>query len=156
MNLIIRLLANIFAFLKTTAMSIVTAMLVFFSPIAGVILIVSISTIIDTGFGIWRAKKTGIKATSKKFRFGFIPKVLSYVATVMLVYTSDVFLLNELLNSVLSGDFLATKIVALILILNEVKSIDESFEVVKGYSFLERGKNAVFRLKDIKKEIEDR
>jgi len=32
-------------------------LIVFFAPIKGIILLVALATIIDTGFGVWKAKK---------------------------------------------------------------------------------------------------
>jgi peptidoglycan biosynthesis protein MviN/MurJ (putative lipid II flippase) len=130
-------------------------LMVFFTPIAGIILVVAMSTILDTCFGIWRAAKKGKRVTSKKARHGLIPKVISYVGACMLIYASDYFILNELTQMVVSIDFLSTKIIALVLISIEVKSIDESFEAVKGWSFLGRFSQLIRKAKDIKKELDE-
>jgi hypothetical protein len=114
-----------------------------------------LSTILDTGFGFWKAKHLKQKITSKIWRHGFVPKVLSYVTAVMLVYTSDYFILNELMKLVLSIEFLSTKLIALALISIEVKSMDESFVKVKGWSFLEKITSYIMKAKDIKKQIND-
>lgn len=129
-------------------------LIVFFAPIKGIIILVALSTIIDTGFGFWKAKKLGQPITSKKWRFGFVPKLLSYVAAVMLTYASDFFIINELTKMIISVEFLSTKLIALILISIEVKSMDESFEKIKGYSYLEKITGMLKKAKDIKKEIE--
>jgi len=129
--------------------------LVFFAPIKGIIVLVALSTILDTGFGFWKAKHLNQQITSKKWRHGFVPKVLSYVVAVMLVYTSDYFILNELMKLVLSIEFLSTKLIALALISIEVKSMDESFVKVKGWSFLEKITSYIMKAKDIKKQIND-
>jgi peptidoglycan biosynthesis protein MviN/MurJ (putative lipid II flippase) len=128
---------------------------VFFAPIKGIIVLVALSTILDTGFGFWKAKHQKEAITSKIWRHGFVPKILSYVAAVMLVYTSDYFILNELMKLVLSIEFLSTKLIALALISIEVKSMDESFVKVKGWSFLEKITSYIMKAKDIKKQIND-
>jgi len=74
--------------------NILTALLLFFAPIKGIILIVALSTILDTSFGLWKAYKIGEKITSKIFRHGLVPKLVSYIAVIMLVYASDVFIIN--------------------------------------------------------------
>jgi hypothetical protein len=125
----------------------------FFAPIKGIIILVALSTIIDTCFGIWKAKKLKEKVNSKTFRHGFVPKVLSYVGATMLVYASDFFIVNELTKMAVSVDFLFTKLIALVLISIEVKSIDESFQKVKGYSFLNKAIDLIIKAKNIKKEI---
>ena len=128
-------------------------LMVFFSPIKGIIMLVALSTIIDTAVGIWKARKLKEKITSKKARFGFVPKLISYVGAIMLVYMSDYFIISELIGSVISIDFFATKVIALALISVEVKSIDESFKAVKGCSFLEKITGLILKMKDIKKHI---
>ena len=142
------------SYLTTHIMIIFKVLLVFFAPIKGIIILVALSTIIDTGFGFWKAYKLGNKITSKKWRFGFVPKLLSYVAAVMLTYASDFFIINELTKMIISVEFLSTKLIALVLISIEVKSMDESFEKVKGYSYLEKITGMLKKAKDIKKEIE--
>lgn len=142
---------TIYTYIETA----VAVLIVFFAPIAGMIIIVALSTILDTGFGIWKTIKSGEKFTSKKFRFGFIPKVISYVGVVMLVYASDVFILNDLTKMVVSLDFLSTKVIALTLLSIEVKSIDESFESVKGWSFLKKFTGLIIKAKNVKKQIEE-
>ena len=114
-------------------------LMVFFSPIKGIIMLVALSTIIDTAVGIWKARKLKEKITSKKARFG--------------LYMSDYFIISELIGSVISIKFFATKVIALALISVEVKSIDESFKAVKGCSFLEKITGLILKMKDIKKHI---
>ena len=141
--------------LQTYIETLIAVIIVFFAPITGMIILVALSTIIDTGFGCWRANKLGETITSKKFRYGLLPKLISYVGVVMLVYASDVFILNDLTTMVVSAKFLSTKVIALTLLAIEVKSIDESFEAVKGWSFLKRFTGLIIKAKNIKKQIEE-
>jgi hypothetical protein len=136
-------------------LALVKVILVFFAPIKGIIVLVALSTILDTGFGFWKAKHLKQEITSKIWRHGFVPKVLSYVTTVMLAYTADYFIINELMKLVLSVDFLSTKLLALALISIEVKSMDESFVKVKGWSFLKKITDYIMKAKDIKKQINE-
>ena len=125
----------------------------FFAPIKGIIMMVALATILDTCFGLWKAKKLGEEITSKIFRNGLVPKLVSYVAAVMLVYASDVFIINALTLSVISVEFISTKLIALVLLSIEVKSMDESFVKVKGYSFIDKIKAIIAKLKDVKKQF---
>jgi hypothetical protein len=122
--------------------------LVFFSPIKPIILLVGLSTILDTVVGIWRAKKLKEKA-----RKGLVPKLMSYIVAVLLVYTTDFFIINELVSNFISIDYLATKLIALALISVEVKSIDESFKAVKGCSFLQKITDIILKARDIRKNL---
>jgi len=139
--------------MKIWLSSILYSLLLFFAPIKGIIVIVALSTMIDTGFGVWKAKKLGEKLSSKAFRSGLVPKLLSYVGTVMMVYGSDVFIINSLVSNVVDVEFMATKVIALTLIINEAKSIDESFEAVKGYSLIAKLLEIINNLKDVKKQL---
>jgi hypothetical protein len=135
--------------------SLLKVIIVFFAPIKGIIVLVALSTVLDTGFGFWKAKHLKQKITSKIWRHGFVPKVLSYVTAVMLAYTADYFIINELMKLVLSVDFLSTKLLALVLISIEVKSMDESFVKVKGWSFLQKITSYILKAKNIKKQISE-
>ena len=139
--------------MKIWLSSIFYSLLLFFAPIKGIIVIVALSTMIDTGFGVWKAKKLGEKLSSKAFRSGLVPKLLSYVGTAMMVYGSDVFIINSLVCNIVDVEFMATKVIALTLIINEAKSIDESFEAVKGYSLIAKLLEIINNLKDVKKQL---
>ena len=126
---------------------------VFFSPINGIIILVALSTILDTIFGLWRAKKLKEKITSKKARFGFVPKLVSYVGAIMLVYASDFFIINELTLMVVDIEFISSKIIGLALIGIEITSIDESYKKVTGVSFLKKITDIIVKGKNIKKNL---
>jgi hypothetical protein len=130
-------------------------LIVFFAPIKGIILLVALATIIDTGFGIWKAKRLKENINSKTFRHGFVPKLISYVVGIMLVYTSDFFIINYLTKEIVSVDYIATKLIALTLISIEVKSMDESFEKVKGYSFIKEIVKMIIKAKNVKKHLQE-
>ena len=133
-------------------------LLSFFSiltPIKPLVLIAVTSIILDTCFGLWRAYKKGHKITSRKARFGLVPKILSYCGAVCLIYASDYYMINDLTKMAVSVEFLSTKLLALVLIAIEVKSMDESFQDVKGWSFIERITDLVIKAKNIKKNYEN-
>jgi hypothetical protein len=73
----------------------------------------------------------------------------------MLVYTSDFFIINYLTKEVISVDYIATKLIALTLISIEVKSMDESFEKVKGYSFIKEIVKMIVKAKNVKKHLQE-
>jgi len=135
--------------------TLINVLIVFFSPVAGIVLMVAMATLIDTGFGIWRAIKVGQVFSSRKMRFGFVPKLLAYCGAVMLIYASDYYIINDLTQMVVSVKFLSTKLLSLVLISIEVKSMDESFKEVKGWSFLDRMIKLIMKAKDVKKELSE-
>ena len=75
--------------MKTYLASILKVIILFFAPIKPLIILISLSTIIDTAFGVWKAKQLNEKITSKIFRNGLVPKLISYITTIMMVYGSD-------------------------------------------------------------------
>ena len=139
--------------MKIYLSSILYSILLFFAPIKGIILLVALSTILDTGFGILKAKNLGEKISSKAFRTGLVPKLISYVGAVMMIYGSDGFIINSLVSNLVDVEFMATKVIALTLIINEAKSIDESFEAVKGYSMIAKMLEIINNLKKVKKQL---
>ena len=139
--------------MKITLSTILSSLYLFFAPVGGLLIVVGIATIIDTTFGIWKSNHLNKPVTSKQFRMGFIPKTVGYLGVVLLVFLLDQLIINELVRSVLDFEFLATKLVSLVLIMNEVKSMDENWQVIKGYSFIDKFKASVVQIKDIKKEL---
>jgi hypothetical protein len=134
--------------------SLLLPVILFFAPIAWMVFLVGLSTIIDTGFGIWRAKHEGVKVSSKTCRKGLVPKVKSYVIMVLLLYMADYYIINELTKLFISVEFISTKLVSLVLIIIEIKSMDESFNKVKGYSFIDKLYNNIKSIKKAKDDIQ--
>jgi hypothetical protein len=128
---------------------------VFFYPIKGIIVLVTLSVLLDTIFGIWKAKKLKEKITSKKARKGFVPKLLSYIGVIMLIYMCDFFIINDFTKMIIDFDFLSTKFIALALFSIEVKSIDESYKSVKGRSFIDKITSFFIKARNFNKEIKD-
>ena len=139
------IIAHASVFMKT--------ILVFFAPIKPIIMLIGISTILDTVAGIWRAKKLKETVSSRKAREGLIPKLVSYIVAILLVYATDFFIINEMVSNFISIEYLATKLIALALISVEVKSIDESFKAVKGCSFLQKITDIILKARDIRKNL---
>jgi hypothetical protein len=144
--------------MKTLAIKIYGSLLLpvilFFAPIAWMVFLVGLSTIIDTGFGVWKSKSLGEEVSSKICRKGLVPKVRSYVIMVLLLYMADYYIINELTKLFINVEFISTKLVSLVLIVIEVKSMDESFSKVKGYSFIEKLYSNVKSIKKAKDDIQ--
>lgn len=146
-------MTTILAAIKSNGSVILNVLLAFFAPISGIVLLVALSTIIDTVFGLWKAYNLKENITSRKARFGLVPKIISYCAAICLIYACDFYMINDLTKMVVSAEFLTTKLLALVLISIEVKSIDESFQSVKGWSFIDKITDMVIKAKNIKKEL---
>ena len=142
--------------MKTVLLKIYSSLLlpiiVFFTPIYFMVFLVGMSTIIDTGFGVWKAKSLGEEVSSKLCRKGLVPKIKSYVTIVLLLFVADYYIVNEFTKLFIDIEFVSTKLVSLVLIVIEVRSMDESFNKVKGYSFIDK---LYTNVKSIKKAKED-
>lgn len=143
--------------MKTLAIKIYSSLLlpiiVFFTPIYFMVFLVGMSTIIDTGFGVWKAKSLGEEVSSKICRKGLVPKIKSYVTIVLLLFVADFYIVNEFTKLFIDIEFVSTKLVSLVLIVIEVRSMDESFQKVKGYSFIEKLYSNVKSIKKAKEDI---
>ena len=118
-------------------------------------LLVGFFILLDSAFGIWAAKKTKIKLTSRRLS-RFITKMFVYQIVIITVYALDVLILGEFFLTLLSIPMVVTKTVALMLIANETFSIDEKIKMVnpqKGIWFYFKRLLNVGKL--IKKEVDD-
>lgn len=143
--------------MKTTLVKLYGAFLfpiiAFFAPIYFMVFLVGLSTLIDTGFGVWKAKSLGEQVSSKLCRKGLIPKLKSYASIVLLLFVVDYYIVNEFTQLFIDIQFVSTKLVSLALIVIEVKSMDESFEKVKGYSFIGKLYDNLRNIKKVKDDI---
>ncbi|MFZ9242272.1 MAG: phage holin family protein [Sediminibacterium sp.] len=129
-------------------------LLAFFAPIKGILITVGLLILIDTAFGVWKAKRLGEKLTSRGFS-KIISKLLLYEMTVIMFYLIDTFMLGDILKGFFSIENLLTKAVGLILASVEVFSIDESWRAVKKYGLWDAAKKLLARSKEAKAELKD-
>jgi hypothetical protein len=91
--------------------SLLVGLLVFFTPIQGLIISVGIVIIFDTVTGIYRSvKKRGWKSISSHKLSNIINKMLLYELSLIFLYPIDKFVLNDLLLLLVSVEFFATKL----------------------------------------------
>jgi len=114
------------------------AILTFFSPVYGLLGLMTAACLVDHFFGVWRVLKmredfkmwVGISKT--------FSKVVAYSILIIVAYVFDRNLINELSIKVLSASDIVAKIFTLGLCLNEWRSINRNFKTVKGVSIWER------------------
>lgn len=128
--------------------------LLFFAPVKGILVTVGAFIALDTAVGIWRSRVTGQPITSKRMS-GIVSKMLLYEVTVLCTYMLDVYILGPILESVFGIEGLITKIVALLLIYIESKSMNESYKEAKGIDLWAEFKNMLRRGKEVVGEIKD-
>jgi phage-related holin len=111
------------------------AFLSFLSPIVPLFASVSLLIATDFIFGVYRAHKLGTLSSRKMGHT--ISKVLLYNLAVLTVYMIEKY--------VLQGDVPYSKIIVGVIAMVELKSIDESFKMLFGYSIYEKVKGQIKR-----------
>lgn len=135
--------------LKTIIASYLLSLVAFFTPLAGMVLLITFAVLIDTYVGRSYAKWSGKVVTSGKTRVGFIRKMITYSVAILFSFLLDHFILNDFIKMVIDKDYLFTIISTLFLINIEYTSIDEKVKWRTGKSITDRIGDFVRRLKDI-------
>ena len=139
---------------KLYSMQLFTVVSSFFLPIYGILILIFFCIVFDTITGIWKAKKTKTKVTSRRLS-AIISKILLYETTVMLFYLMDYYLLNDIVMTFFSIELLTTKILALVLVSVEVVSINENYKAVKGIDLWASLKNLFARAKEVTSDFKN-
>lgn len=147
---------HFFQNLQGAFVSAILSMVAFLSPIHGVLLCVGLFIMFDTIMAYWRCKIKKVAWTSKRLRVGLIPKFLSYQTAIILFFVMDHYLLHEFTKMIIDVDFLLTKIMAIVLIYIEFKSIDETFTIIKGKSLIRYFKELIKLANDIKDDMKNK
>jgi hypothetical protein len=140
--------------MKITPEVVVWPLILFFAPIKGIVFLMIALIITDTVTGIWKSKKLGIPITSRGLS-AMISKVLLYCGGVMMIFSVDRLILNDLMMQFFTVDLMMTKILSMIFAFVEVVSINENWKAVHGFDILEHAKKLTKRAKVIKKELDD-
>ena len=136
--------------MKSFALNFLTGIILFFTPIQGLILAVGVSIFLDTFTGIFKSVKlNGWKSIRSRKLSNIISKMLLYEASILCLYVIDYFLLNELLLEIVNVNFLATKITTVALILVELTSIKENIEEALKIDIWKTLKRFIRRAKEV-------
>lgn len=138
------------SWILTNLNNILLSLIAVISPIKPLFLVTGFLIMADFIFGRYRAKKLGEKITSRKMG-NTISKLLLYNIAILSVY-----LLN---HYVIMTTLPLEKIVTALIGLTELKSLDESFTLLFGFSFYDKIKKILKRgasnTKDLLDDVED-
>lgn len=140
---------------KLTTLPIVSALVIFLTPVNSLLILVGLAILLDTIVGIIKSKKLKVPITSKKLS-NILFKMVIYQGAVLTFYCIDVFILGDFIKLAISVPFALTKVVALIAISIEMYSIDESLRLFndgKGFKFY--FKRLIGLIKDTKKDVNE-
>jgi hypothetical protein len=138
--------------IQSELLTLISICFAFFLPISGILIMIGVLISIDTITGIWKAKKLGEKISSRKLS-SIISKLALYEITVIMFFLIDKFILNEIILTFFSVEFMLTKVVALVLASIEVMSINENYKVVKGIDLWQSMKLLFARAKEVKEDL---
>jgi hypothetical protein len=133
---------------------IVTSLIMFFTPVGGILIAVAVAIALDTIFGVSKAITKKEKLTSRRAS-NIISKFVLYQSAILLIYTMDKFLLGEFFKLWFSIEFFFTKVVAIIIIFIEMLSMKENFEEAFNISIFAKLKEALKRTKEFKDDIQE-
>ncbi|CAB4154714.1 Bacteriophage holin family [uncultured Caudovirales phage] len=125
--------------MKTIFSYILVSIVGIFMPIKPIILTIISLVLIDFFFAIYRAYKSKKVISSRKM-YATLPKLLMYNVVIIMIYYSNIHIFNTGIP--------LEKIIASFIALIEIKSIDENFKYIMGFSIwsklmktLDRGEN---------------
>lgn len=140
--------------MKQFFLYIITALCVFFTPILGLIICVGFAIVFDTITGILKAVKVGgwVSVTSRNLS-QIISKMVLYQGCLLLLYTMDFHLLNELSKHFISVPFFATKLTCVLLLFIEMVSVKENIEIALNVNIWQLLKIGINRAKELKDDF---
>jgi phage-related holin len=128
----------VFSFFKYFAVSIMA----FFAPIYFSLLFVVILVVVDTITGVMKAGKNEVKNISSKKLFAFVPKLIIYLLFVIVAHLG---------SQVLDKSIPFVKLAIMGISWIEVKSIDENFRDIYGFSFIDKILDSVKIISNLRK-----
>lgn len=141
--------------MKTYLLNVLAGLLLFFSPIQGLVITVGLIVLLDTFTGIFKSVKLkGWGSIKSRILSNIISKMLLYEICIVLLFPIDKFLLNDLLIRLISVQYFATKLTCIVIILIEGTSIKENIEEALNIKIWNIIKNAIRRAKEVKENID--
>jgi hypothetical protein len=132
--------------------SLILAFISFLSPIYGIIFLLSLAVMTDTVFAIYATiKLNGIKSFQSNKLFNLAIKTFFYMGSLLLAFTIDTFIVSS--NTMFGIELLFSKVIAILWIYIEVKSIDETSIKLGNKPLLTIIKEMINVFKSLKKDI---
>lgn len=113
------------------------------APVAPIVYTLTFVIICDFIFGIYRAHKAKEQITSRKMA-QTLPKLLLYNIIIIALFLVDKYVMNTGIG--------LEKVACSLMLLVEMKSVDESFKTIFGYSLWNRLVDSIERGKSITKK----
>ncbi len=141
--------------MKSYMYYLISGVLLFFTPIYGLLMAVGMAIFLDTFTGIFKSVKLhGWRSIRSRKLSHIVSKMLLYQITILLLFVIDNFLLNEFVEIHFTIKFMFTKLVAILLIFIELVSIKENIEEALKVDIWKMLKNFLNRAKEIKDDTD--
>ena len=140
--------------LKNSILAAYGIIIAFLTPIIPLMIIVFGAIILDTIFGVLRAKKVKEPITSRRLS-KIISKLLLYQLVIILAFSTEKFILSDIIGIFCQIPLIGTKLVTTLLLFIEGTSINENYKILSGVSLWQKVKDLVGRGKELKKDIKD-
>ena len=141
--------------MKAYILNMLAALLLFVTPIHGLVITVGFIVMLDTFTGIFKSVKLrGWRSIRSRILSNIISKMLLYEMCIILLFPIDKFLLNDLLLHVVSVQYFSTKLICIVIILIEGTSIKENIEEALNIKIWKIVKTAIQRAKEVKQDID--
>ena len=131
----------------TTLMYVGTAIIAFFAPIVYAFIFTCILVSVDTITGVMKAGKESVSNISSKKAFAVVPKLIFYFLLVIVAHACSLVFEQQL-------PFVQLSLIGIGWI--EVKSIDENFSKIFGYSFIDKIMEGAKSVNQIKRHKDDK
>lgn len=142
--------------MKTYLLNAFAGLLLFFTPIQGLVIAVGLIVMLDTFTGVFKSVKLrGWSSIRSRTLSNIISKMLLYEMCILLLFPIDKFLLNDLLLQLISVNYFATKLTCIVIILIEGTSIKENVEEALKIKIWNILKKILSRAKEVKHDIDE-
>jgi len=142
--------------MKTYLLNAFAGLLLFFTPIQGLVIAVGLIVMLDTFTGVFKSVKLqGWSSIRSRTLSNIISKMLLYEMCILLLFPIDKFLLNDLLLELISVTYFATKLACIVIILIEGTSIKENVEAALKIKIWRIVKNVLSRAKEVRHDIDE-
>ena len=142
--------------MKTYLLNAFAGLLLFFTPIQGLVIAVGLIVMLDTFTGVFKSVKLrGWSSIRSRTLSNIISKMLLYEMCILLLFPIDKFLLNDLLLQLISVNYFATKLACIVIILIEGTSIKENIEEALKIKIWSIVKKILSRAKEVKHDIDE-
>lgn len=133
--------ATLYSFLQYFCVGV----LAFFAPIVYAFVLIVILVFVDTITGIMKAGRKSVDSISSKKAFALIPKITFYCLLIIVAHATQKYVINEV-------PFVKLSLIGISFI--EIKSIDENFRALFGFSFIDKTIKAIRDINQIKRHKE--